>query len=56
MIFENLLIIRDLHLMYTTYFELDDSIGYLFDVSISNPEELHNYFNQYPPMPTNMTV
>ena len=28
----------------------------LFDVDISYPEELHDYFNQYPPLPTNMEV
>ena len=26
------------------------------DVNISYPEELHDYFNQYPPLPTNMEV
>jgi hypothetical protein len=34
----------------------DDEFGYLFDVNVSYPEELHEYFNQYPPLPTNMQV
>ena len=32
------------------------NMGYLFDVDVSYPEELHEYFNQYPPLPTNMEV
>ena len=34
----------------------DANIGYLFEVDVSYPEELHDYFNQYPPLPENMTV
>ena len=34
----------------------DAEIGYLFVVDISYPEELHDYFNQYPPLPENMTI
>ena len=34
----------------------DAEIGYLFDVNVSYPEELHDYFNQYLPLPENMTI
>jgi hypothetical protein len=34
----------------------DSEIGYLFDVDISYPEELHDYLNQYPPLPENMII
>ena len=34
----------------------DADIGYLFDVNVSYSEELHDYFNQYPPLPSNMNV
>ena len=37
---------------------LDDkaSKGYLFDVNISYPVELHDHFNQYPPCPENVSI
>ena len=37
---------------------LDDKgeTGYLFDVNISYPVELHDKFNQYPPLPINMSI
>ena len=37
---------------------LDDSseTGYMFDVDISIPEELHDAFNEYPPAPINRVV
>ena len=37
---------------------LDDraDTGYLFDVNISYPVELHDKFNQYPPLPINMSI
>ena len=34
----------------------DSEIGYLFDVDISYPEDLHDYLNQYPPLPENMII
>ena len=34
----------------------DSKVGYLFDVNISYSEKLHDYFNQYPPLPTNINV
>ena len=38
--------------------ELDDDAetGYLFDVDISYPVELHDHFNQYPPCPENISI
>ena len=34
----------------------DSDIGYLFDVDVSYPEELHDYLNQYSPLPENMII
>ena len=38
--------------------DLDDkaTTGYLFDVDISYPVELHDKFNQYPPCPENISI
>jgi hypothetical protein len=34
----------------------DSDIGFLFDVDVSYPEELHDKFNNYPPLPENMII
>ena len=34
----------------------DSETGYLFDVDVSYPEELHDYFNHYPPLPENKVI